>query len=736
MHSKSKKALAALATAALSLTGLTSMVLASPASATAPTTVQDYEAAPNSGFGNNVSSVVAAGPGHILTTTRGGDCWSGTTLETLSNAEYIATATGTTITASLDAPVSGVKVKLKLEDSTDATHSVETDYVTSGTGWQLATWDFTSQSAGTAAFNDSFTYDKASIFYDFTCGAADSFTAGSTWSLDNLTYYANSFGGGGACVPSANKIIRVTTPSLVSGTNAFNANSWISGWNPGGSRGFVNYVKAGSVYNLTYQVTDSCGQNVNGATVELHVNGNYSGSNATFTSGATVINAEYGNGGQGGGPAETVLTGTSDSSGYVTFNLTNTNNPAAAEQIPASLSEDPTGHTNPIFSTIIPRISGTSSKVDILITHFVIDPDWHAPVCIPTKTKQIRFLNPKMVVGSNAYDATNWIAAVSNPGTRAFLQYVHAGSDMTLTYIVTDNCGTPFANVPVSLKVNANWSCSNATFTAGGVAIGPDYCNGQGQTVLPAQNTDGGGLVTFHLTNTNNPATAEPAPSNIAAPPSDAVVAAKQQVGTNIQPYIDGTESTDWYFAHFTRDPKVQVTSSGTVAKGSRTKVSLQVMGSNAKPLANAKVWVKLTGSGSIAASNLATDGSGYWAVTNGDGVANINFQAGDTGSATVTATYADGTGFSTSGSASINVVDQVQTVASTNAVAGTGYASFTVNNAGGKLVSVVLNGSKRVYRFFPRKASETYSIKAPAGVNTLTVYIGGKATTYKVTVK
>jgi hypothetical protein len=51
-------------------------------------------------------------------------------------------------------------------------------------------------------------------------------------------------------------------------------------------------------------------------------------------------------------------------------------------------------------------------------------------------------------------------------------------------------------------------------------------------------------------------------------------------------------------------------------------------------------------------------------------------------------------------------------------------------------LVSVVLNGSKHVYRFFPRKASESYTIKAPAGPNTLTVYIGGKATTYQVTVK
>ena len=735
MHSKSRKAIAALATAVLSLTGLTSMVLATPASATAPTTVQDYEAAPATGFGGNSSAVIEAGPGHILQTTRGNQCWSGTTVDILSGAEYIATATGTTITASLDAPVAGVKVKLKLEDSTDATHSVETDYVTTGTSWQLATWDFTAQSTGTAAFNDSFTFDKATVFFDFTCGAADTFTAGSLWGLDNLTYPKHDLGGG-PCVPSANKIIRLTNPSLVGGTNAFNATSWTNGWTPSGSRGFVNYVNAGSVYNLTYQVTDTCGQNVVSAPVELRVNANWSGSNATFTSNGTVINAEYGNGGQGGGPAETVLSRTTDANGYVTFNLTNTNNPGAAEQIPASLSEDPAGHTNPIFSNIIPRITGTNSKIDVLWTHFVTDPNWHPPVCVPTKIKQVRFLNPQMDAGQNAYNATDWIAAVSNPGTRAFLQYLHAGSDMTLTYIVTDNCGTPIADVPVSLKVNANWSCSNATFTAGGLAIGPDYCNGQGQTVLPAQKTNGGGLVTFTLKNTNDPATAEPAPSNIAAPPSDAVVAAKQQVGTNIQPYIDGTESTDWYFAHFTRDPKVKVTAPATVAKGSRSKVSVQVWGANAKPLANAKVTVKVTGAGSIAASNLVTDGTNYTAITDGDGVATFNVAASDTGSATVTASYSDGAGFATSASASVSVVDQLSSNTSTKAVAGAGYATFTVNNAGGKLVSVVLNGSKRVMHFYPRKATESYTIKAPAGLNTLTVYIGGKSTTYQVTVK
>lgn len=659
------------------------------------------------------------------------------------------------VTDGCGAPVSGAQVSLKVNTNWSCSNAtflygqqaISPDWCNGGGQTQLAAQ--TSDSSGIVSFtlvntNDpTAAEDRPAHIYDDPTGHNSPIKTDIRPYIDGsedvdvlFAHFITPLGV--QCTDNGHRNIRIVSPNITPGVNAFDASSWGNGWANPGSGIYIQYLTAGHDFTLTYSVTDNCGATVSGQSVGLKVNLNWSGSNATFTSGSQVIGAEYGNGGQNGGPGESVLPSQiSDSNGQVTFSLRNTNNPSTAEPSPSTLFEDPTNHVNQVKTSIQPFISGMpSATTDYYWAHFVIDPDWHAPVCIPTKTKQVRFLNPKMVIGSNAYDATNWIAAVSNPGTRAFLQYVHAGSDMTLTYIVTDNCGAPFANVPVSLKVNANWSCSNATFTAGGVAIGPDYCNGQGQTVLPAQNTDGGGLVTFHLTNTNNPATAEPAPSNIAAPPSDAVVAAKQQVGTNIQPYIDGTESTDWYFAHFTRDPKVQVTVSGTVAKGSRTKVSLQVMGSNAKPLANAKVWVKLTGSGSIAASNLATDGSGYWAVTNGDGVANINFQAGDTGSATVTATYADGTGFSTTGSASINVVDQVQTVASTNAVAGTGYASFTVTNAGGKLVSVVLNGSKRVYRFFPRKASETYSIKAPAGVNTLTVYIGGKATTYKVTVK
>ena len=86
-------------------------------------------------------------------------------------------------------PVSGVLVRLKAEDHTDPTHSVETELTTTTSGeWETMTFDFSNEATGTAAINYTYTYDMLSIFYNF---GVDGATAG------EQTYYCDDveFGG-------------------------------------------------------------------------------------------------------------------------------------------------------------------------------------------------------------------------------------------------------------------------------------------------------------------------------------------------------------------------------------------------------------------------------------------------------------------------------------------------------------------------------------------------------------
>ena len=69
------------------------------------------------------------------------------------------------------APAAGLNVKLKLEDANDNTHTVETDVSTTVAGWQTLTFDFANQTPGTAALNTAFTFNKLTIFPNFSCGS-------------------------------------------------------------------------------------------------------------------------------------------------------------------------------------------------------------------------------------------------------------------------------------------------------------------------------------------------------------------------------------------------------------------------------------------------------------------------------------------------------------------------------------------------------------------------------------
>ncbi|MFL2567268.1 MAG: hypothetical protein ACJ0QK_00570, partial [Flavobacteriales bacterium] len=101
--------------------------------------------------------------------TSGAQTWAGTTLgspELLSSIPFVSGST--TISAHVYSPSAGTVVRLKAEDHTDPTKSVETEATTTvANGWNTLVFDFANEAPGTAMIDFSYNYDMLSIFYDF-----------------------------------------------------------------------------------------------------------------------------------------------------------------------------------------------------------------------------------------------------------------------------------------------------------------------------------------------------------------------------------------------------------------------------------------------------------------------------------------------------------------------------------------------------------------------------------------
>lgn len=124
-------------------------------------------------FGNNLS-VPAVDPqnagNNVKKTTKlnGAETWAGTTIGAGFTARLPFTATVTQMSIRVYSPAAGIRVRLKVEDRTNNTRSVETEAMTQAANtWETLVFDFANQSSGTAALNLSYNYDMASVFFDF-----------------------------------------------------------------------------------------------------------------------------------------------------------------------------------------------------------------------------------------------------------------------------------------------------------------------------------------------------------------------------------------------------------------------------------------------------------------------------------------------------------------------------------------------------------------------------------------
>jgi hypothetical protein len=157
------------------------------------------------GFGGAEDSTVAADPaggsnmvGRVVKSATA-QLWAGTTVSTGANEsipDLPLDAANTQMTVRVYSPVAGIPIRLKVEDASDPTITVETEAMTTAVNtWETLTFDFANQAAGTAAFNPAATYNKVSIFFNFGTDGASG--GGGTFFFDDIDVGSGGGGTGG-----------------------------------------------------------------------------------------------------------------------------------------------------------------------------------------------------------------------------------------------------------------------------------------------------------------------------------------------------------------------------------------------------------------------------------------------------------------------------------------------------------------------------------------------------------
>jgi len=123
--------------------------------------------------------------------------WAGTTI-TAAAALGLASpvpfsASSTSMTLKVWSPDAGIQVRLKVENHSNPTQSVETEATTTvANGWQTLVFNFANQAPGTAALNLAYSLDKASVFMNFSVPGSS--VGEKTYYFDDLMMYVPSTG--------------------------------------------------------------------------------------------------------------------------------------------------------------------------------------------------------------------------------------------------------------------------------------------------------------------------------------------------------------------------------------------------------------------------------------------------------------------------------------------------------------------------------------------------------------
>ncbi len=124
----------------------------------------------------------------MTTKTNGAQTWAGSTIGAGFTSPIAFTATRTQMSIRVYSPAAGLRVRLKVEDRTNNARSVETEAMTQAANtWETLVFDFATPSNGTASMNLAWTYDMASVFFDFGNSGT-----GSVFYWDDVTFLATN----------------------------------------------------------------------------------------------------------------------------------------------------------------------------------------------------------------------------------------------------------------------------------------------------------------------------------------------------------------------------------------------------------------------------------------------------------------------------------------------------------------------------------------------------------------
>gem|GEM_PF-6445285 len=632
--------------------------------------------------------------------------YSGVTFQDLSGYEMLSAA-DMTVTAKIYSTAVGIPFRLKIEGAT----SLEKDFVATAIGWQTATWDFSTglpqywNGSGLAdqVVSHTTNYKKATLFPNFGS------YGGGPFYLDNVTFNKTV-----TCDISSPAVLGSMDSNDTAGLTpvGFGGTTGVVTTAPeGGSRGNVNALKIVKGWETWA-----------GITVLENFCFNYGvGGSATANVYAPAA----------GLPMMLKLEGPNTGWDGDDVERTATTWRAGWQQLKWDLTGVTGNHSKVVlFPNFNVADNGRVFFLDDLAFNGATSPMWgnnlmnipQSPSSEENKGKYVHVRLQKTFIGSS-YDASYWdgIREYRDADTKAYVKYLSARSTFSLTYKVTDANGAPMANTPVELIVNANYSCSKATFTYGAAVIGRDDCGGKGETRLPKKNTDGNGDVTFVLTNTN--LKGEAMPSSLSSPPT---VGVANEIGSNIQPYVADKQGFDMLLVHFV-EPTGSVTLSGaaTAAMNVNTKTPVTFNLKDAKGKAIAGVDVKFVADGVGTVGRTAT--------TDADGNVStwVNNYTDAPGVQIVSATYVGSNGFAATTS---TVIQWSSTKPFATVTGGKGVVTVSIANGAGKTARISVAGSATVSRKLSSN-SAVVNVKASAGSKVVTVVIDGVATKVSVQV-
>ena len=236
------------------------------------------------GFGGAEDATVVTDP--TLATNKVGrvvksntaELWAGASITALAGTVQTSFANAIPFTATerrmnvrVWSPHTGISIKLKVEDKTDPTKSCETDAMFTGAAntWQTLEFNFNNQSAGTAAFNPAFTFNKATIFFNFGVTGA---VAGAR------TYYFDDVKFGPGNVPPAPTVIspvsycqNASAVPLSATAQAGNSLSWYSVATGGVALAMAPTPSTTTVGSTTFYVSQTNSSGVEGLRASIVV---------------------------------------------------------------------------------------------------------------------------------------------------------------------------------------------------------------------------------------------------------------------------------------------------------------------------------------------------------------------------------------------------------------------------------------------------------------------------------